>query len=171
MMIDLRGCPKMSEVKVRSPFNGPLETGVRSLAILTTAFPMAMDLQRLVEMDYLVVHSEDASGPSSLHTPLPLRGGELLVRRGLIESGLKLMVRRGLLNRIASYDGFSYIATDAAGPFISSLITSYSIKLIDRAKWAYEAYGNTPTDEVRLVTHRIFKWTSEFQTFDQRGSE
>lgn len=85
----------MTEPTVNSPFNGPLETGVRSLAILTAAFPMAMDLQRLVEMDYLVVHSEDASGPRSLHAPLPLRAGELLVRRGLIESGLKLMVRRG----------------------------------------------------------------------------
>ena len=87
----------MTESTVNNPFNGPLETGVRSLAILTAAFPMAMDLQRLVEMDYLVVHSEDARGPSSLHAPLPLRAGELLVRRGLIESGLKLMVRRGLL--------------------------------------------------------------------------
>ncbi|WP_085720845.1 ABC-three component system middle component 2 [Pseudomonas sp. B22(2017)] len=161
----------MSEPTVKSPFNGPLETGVRSLAILTAAFPMAMDLQRLVEMDYLVVHSEDAKGPSSLHAPLPLRAGELLVRRGLIESGLKLMVRRGLLSRIASYDGFSYIATDSAQPFVSSLTSNYSIKLLDRAKWAYETYGSTPTEEVLKVTHRIFKWTSEFQVFEQRGVE
>ncbi|AOX07443.1 hypothetical protein D3C76_881180 [compost metagenome] len=161
----------MSEPIVESPFNGPLETGVRSLAILTAAFPMAMDLQRLVEMDYLVVHSEDAKGPSSLHAPLPLRAGELLVRRGLIESGLKLMVRRGLLSRIASYDGFSYIATDSAQPFVSSLTSNYSIKLLERARWAYETYGSTPTEEVRKVTHRIFKWTSEFQVFEQRGVE
>lgn len=161
----------MSEPSVKSPFNGPLETGVRSLAILTAAFPMAMDLQRLVEMDYLVVHSEDAKGPSSLHAPLPLRAGELLVRRGLIESGLKLMVRRGLLSRIASYDGFSYIATDSAQPFVSSLTSNYSIKLLERARWAYETYGSTPTEEVRKVTHRIFKWTSEFQVFEQRGVE
>lgn len=132
---------------------------------------MAMDLQRLVEMDYLVVHSEDAKGPSSLHAPLPLRAGELLVRRGLIESGLKLMVRRGLLSRIASYDGFSYIATDSAQPFVSSLTSNYSIKLLERARWAYETYGSTPTEEVRKVTHRIFKWTSEFQVFEQRGVE
>lgn len=161
----------MTEPTVNSPFNGPLETGVRSLAILTAAFPMAMGLQRLVEMDYLVVHSEDASGPRSLHAPLPLRAGELLVRRGLIESGLKLMVRRGLLSRIASYEGFSYIATDTAQPFISSLTSNYALKLLDRARWAYETYGNTPTDEVRKVTHRIFRWTSEFQAFEQRGSK
>ena len=92
------------------------------------------------------------------------------MRRGLIESGLKLMVRRGLLSRIASHEGFSYIATDAAQPFISSLTSNYSLMLLDRAKWAYETYGSTPTDEVRKITHRIFRWTSEFQALEQRGS-
>ena len=62
------------------PFNSPFEAGVRSLAILVAAFPEAYDLQRLVEMDYLVVHSGDVNGPASLHAPLPMRAGELLVR-------------------------------------------------------------------------------------------
>lgn len=159
----------MNESTIASPFNSPLETGVRSLAILTAAFPMAMDLQRLVEMDYLVVHSEDANGPSSLHAPLPLRAGELLVRRGLIESGLKLMVSRGLLSRLASYDGFSFIVTDAALPFISSLSSIYSRKLLRRARWAYDAYGNTPTDEIRNITHRFLEWSSEFHTVQNPG--
>ena len=71
-----------------SPFNSPLETGIRSLAVLVAAYPEPFDLERLVEMDYLVVHSGDADGPYSLHAPLPMRAGELLVRRGLIEKGL-----------------------------------------------------------------------------------
>lgn len=55
-------------------------------------------MQRLVEMDYLVVHSGDADGPDSLHAPLPMRAGELLVRHGLIEKGLMLMMSRGSSN-------------------------------------------------------------------------
>ncbi|WP_306800327.1 ABC-three component system middle component 2 [Endozoicomonas sp. YOMI1] len=62
-----------------TPFNSPLETGVRSLAILVAAHPVAFDLERLVEMDYLVVHSGDADGPESIHAALPMRAGELLV--------------------------------------------------------------------------------------------
>lgn len=75
-----------------TPFNSPLETGIRSLAILAAGHPVTFDLQRLVEMDYLVVHSGDANGPESLHAALPLRAGELLVRRELIEKGLLLMM-------------------------------------------------------------------------------
>ncbi|EPG9738677.1 ABC-three component system middle component 2 [Citrobacter freundii] len=39
-----------------------------------------MTLQRLVEMDYLVVHSGDANGSDSLHAPQPMRADELLIR-------------------------------------------------------------------------------------------
>lgn len=66
----------MNHKKHPEPFNSPFETGIRSLAILVAAFPESYDLQRLVEMDYLVVHSGDADGPDSLHAPLPMRGVE-----------------------------------------------------------------------------------------------
>src|SRR4051794_423087 len=116
----------MTRTPRQAPFNSPLETGGRSLTILVAAFPVAFDLQRLVEMDYLVVHSGDADGPESLHAPLPLRAGELLVRRGLIEKGLLLMISRGLVRRIPSKDGFHYIAEETAAPFICALTADYS---------------------------------------------
>src|SRR4051794_18613760 len=94
------GCRAMT--KHMPAFNSPLETGVRALTILEAAFPNSCDLQRLVELDYLVVHSGDVGGPESLHAPLPLRAGELLVRRELIEKGLLLMMSRGLVARSAS---------------------------------------------------------------------
>lgn len=85
----------MSEHRL-SPFNSALEAGVRTLSVLVASHPKAHDLGRLVQYDYLTVHSADADGPPSLHPALPLRSGELLVRRGLIESGLRLMVSRAL---------------------------------------------------------------------------
>lgn len=152
------------------PFNSPLETGVRSLAVLHAAFPAAFDLQRLVEMDYLVVHSGDAGGPRSLHAPLPLRAGELLVRRGLIEKGLILMMSRGLVRRLPAPEGFTYLADEAAAPFISSLRDEYSLDLIRRAAWAVQRFNNTPTDEVRRFTHKFFaRWSSQFQSVQQLG--
>lgn len=154
----------MSSPAQPTPFNSPLETGVRSLAILVAAFPEAFDLQRLVEMDYLVVHSGDADGPESLHAPLPLRAGELLVRRGLIEKGLLLMMSRSLVQRMPSDDGFSYIAGETAAPFISSLKADYSQRLMERAEWAVGRFQSVPTEEVRRITHRLFeKWSSQFQ--------
>ena len=106
-------------------FNSALETGVRSLVILAASFPVALDLQRLVDFDYLVVHSGDVNGPESLHPPLPMREGELLVRRNIIESGLSLMMSRGLVTRVAGTEGIVYQASDYAKPFLDSMGTPY----------------------------------------------
>jgi hypothetical protein len=161
-MIGCNGCRPVS--KRASPFNSPLETGVRALSILEAAHPNGCDLQRLVELDYLVVHSGDAGGPESLHAPLPMRAGELLVRREIIEKGLLLMISRGLVERVASPDGIHYRAGEAAGPYMAALRAPYSIELRARAKWAVQAFGHTSTDAMRAITQRFFeKWTSEFQ--------
>lgn len=148
----------------KEPFNSSLETGVRSLAILVIAYPSSFDLQRLIEMDYLVVHSGDIGGPKSLHAPLPLRAGELLIRRGLIESGLHLMISKGLVERISAEDGFYYVAGDSAAPFIQSLTTHYSLQLKDRADWVVKKFQKVPTHEIRNITNKLFQqWSSQFQ--------
>ena len=155
-----------------SPFNSPLETGIRSLAILVAAYPEPFDLERLIEMDYLVVHSGDAGGPDSLHAPLPMRAGELLVRRGLIEKGLLLMMSRRLVQRVPAKEGFNYLAGEAAAPFLRSLTASYSQKLKERASWAVERFADMPTTDVRRITHRLFEdWSSQFQIVDLTGGE
>lgn len=160
----------MTSRAYRSPFNSPLETGTRSLAILVAAHPEAYDLERLVEMDYLVVHSGDAGGPESLHAPLPMRAGELLVRRGLIEKGLLLMMSRKLVQRFPNDDGFNYLAGEAASPFLVSLTADYSEKLKERAQWVVERYTDIPTTEVRKATHQLFEnWSSQFQVSDAPG--
>lgn len=160
----------MTERTRTTAFNSPLETGIRSLAILVAAHPAEFDLQRLVELDYLVVHSGDAGGPDSLHAPLPLRAGELLVRRGLIETGLMLMMSRGLIQRFSRKDGISYSAGDAAAPFLASLTQGYTIRLIARAQWAVRQFEPLSTDEIRAITHKFFeRWSSQFQPGNRIG--
>lgn len=160
----------MSKGTRRTPFNSPLETGIRSVAILVAAHPASLDLQRLVEMDYLVVHSGDAGGPDSLHAPLPLRAGEMLVRRGLIEVGLLLMMSRGLAQRLPKEDGINYVAGESAAPFLASLTAGYSKQLRERADWAASHFENVPTEEIRRITHRFFeRWSSQFQPIQTTG--
>jgi hypothetical protein len=160
----------MAKIINNEPFNSYLETGVRSLIILVVAFPTPFDLQRLIEMDYLVVHSGDVGGPKSLHVSLPLRAGELLIRRGLIENGLNLMISRGLVEKISTDEGFYYIAGENAAPFIQSLTSNYSLQLKERAIWAVEQFQSTSTNEIRNITNKLFQqWSSQFQSTQTLG--
>ena len=147
-----------------SPFNSALETGVRTLAILAACYPKAHDLGRLVHYDYLTVHSADADGPPSLHPPLPLRSGELLVRRGLIESGLRLMMSRSLIRRELHVHGLLYGAEEAAGAFLDNMQSPYITVLRNRSEWVARTFDELSADELDAIVKRLFEaWTIEFQ--------
>jgi hypothetical protein len=155
-----------------SPFNSPLESGLRSLTVLVAVFPRALDLHHLVFFDYLTVHSGDLDGPDSLHAPIPMRSGELSVRRELIDRGLLLLISRNLVDRLASSDGFSYIATDEASPFLDMLCSEYTVKLRSRADWAISRFGDATLGDIQAIERRIYHggWTSQFQPVEQGGS-
>lgn len=150
--------------RMPSTFNSALETGVRMLAIVAACYPKGHDLGRLVQYDYLTVHSADANGPPSLHPPLPLRSGELLVRRGLIESGLRLMISRALVRRSLHPHGFLYSADDSAASFLDNMKSSYIVALRDRAEWVAAKFDALDSDELDSIVRRLFEsWTIEFQ--------
>lgn len=152
-------CPKNA-----STFNTPLESAVRILSLLVAGYPATMDEQQLVCFDYLVVHSNDAGGPESLHPPLPMRSAEILVRHDLIRRGLLLLMSRGLTRRINSDNGFLYQAEDLAGPFMDALITPYSQKLKARASWVADNFGGLSSEELKTRMKTIFDiWTMELQ--------
>lgn len=155
-----------------SAFNSPLETGIRSLTILTAVFPRTLDLQYLIFFDYLTLHSGDVGGPESLHAPLPLRSGELTVKRALIERGLLLMMSRGLVERVVSQDGFQFIASETASAFLSMLNSQYTLKLKERAEWVAESFGESNLEELREREKSFFgQWSTQFQPVERLGGE
>ncbi|MCB1202890.1 MAG: threonine transporter [Verrucomicrobiae bacterium] len=150
-----------------SAFNSPLETGVRSLGVLAAAHPLAFDLQRLVVFDHLVVHTADLGGPESLHPKVPLRSAEMLVRRGVIERGIMLMVSRGLVEKVVDEQGFSFRASETALAFLDSLETKYMCALKERARWVSNEFGALSDTDIKIVMENIFeKWVEQFHSTD-----
>jgi len=122
-------------------FNSPFELGIRMVYLLQALLPHGADLQKLVLLDYAVVYSADLNGPSSLHTPIPFRGSELMSRRELIEQGLYLMSTRGLVTATWGEDGITYFAGDVARTMTGALTSSYLHDLEQRCEWAAERYA------------------------------
>jgi hypothetical protein len=146
------------------PFNTPLETGIRMLALLSAAAPSECDLQRLSYFDYLVVHSADvAGGPESAHPATPHRSGEFLVRRGLLERALLLMFSRGLIVRLFSDRGIQYAASKLTIPFLEHLEAPYTKLLRERATWVIGRFGTM--NDAALRDHfreHLGEWGAEF---------
>lgn len=129
-------------------FNSPFELGIRMVYLLQALSPRGADLQKLVLLDYAIVYSADLNGPSSLHTPVPFRGAELMSRRELIEHGLYLMSTRGLVTATSSVDGITYFAGEVARVMTGALTSSYLRELEQRCRWAAEQYGQADSTEL-----------------------
>lgn len=155
-----------------SPFNSALETGLRTLSVLSATYPASADLQRLMTYDYLLVHSADAGGPESLHPGIPQRNGELLVRHTIIQNGLFLLLSRNLIDRSATENGIEYCATDASQPFLDRLDSPYTHALRERAAWIALTFAEMSNEELRwFVKSHFEKWTTEFHFPDSMGAE
>ena len=149
-------------------FNSPLEAGIRAVSILAAAYPQTYDLQRLVELDYLLVHTQDIDGPESLHPPAPMHSAALLVRRKLVEQSLLLMMTRHLVEREITPNGIKYIAGENAATFLGSVSSKYLVALKDRASWLIKMFGNYTDEQFKVVMRRFpDKWVEEFQHIER----
>jgi hypothetical protein len=145
-------------------FNSALETGVRAVVILDAVHPRAFDLTHLTWCDHLVVHTSDVGGPESLHPDIPQRTGELLVRRRLVEDGIKLMRRLHMIDAEVGDRGIAYRASEDASAFVEALRSEYSSELKHRAVWlASFLTKRSDADLAGLIAERIGRWAVEFQ--------
>lgn len=148
----------------RLPFNSAVETGLKALVVLTEAYPSGYPLETLVIFDYLLVHSGDIDDSTrSLHPPTPMRSGELVVRRELVEAGLRLYTSRGLLQTKYGANGIDYSATEDSAAFLQSLDAVYVKELKRSAVWLVNSFARMSSQSLRtLVDQRIGAWGTEF---------
>lgn len=159
------GKEKMSKSAAKiSTFNSALEIGSRIVALLCASYPDPLDIQKIIRLDYLMIHSGDVGGPESLHPPVPHRSGELLIKHELVRRGIYLMMSRGLIIQLSEPDGFKYLAEDEAGTFVSSFKSPYYNELRNRASWAISTYSSYSISELDLLAKKFFgTLQSQFQ--------
>ena len=149
-------------------FNGPLEAGMRAVALLGAAFPRSFDLQRLTALDYLLVRTGQLGGPASLHPTAPIQTPATEVRRKVVYSGLLLMMTRDLIARDVQDDGIRYCAGEASAFFLSSLRTPYLCALKSRAEWLVHHLADYTETDFNVLMRRFFdQWVLEFQEVEQ----
>lgn len=160
----------MQNVKL---FNQPLELGLRGLYILAELSPDVADIQKILFLDYILVHSADIEGgPDSLHAPVPFRTGEWLVHRQNLEEGLLMFASKELIVKYFSESGITYAASELSKPFISHLNSAYSKALLLRAKWLINKFGQASNEEIsELMFSNISVWGTDFNRndFEMKG--
>lgn len=146
-------------------FNSPFEIGIRMVFLLLSLYPRKADLQKLVYLEYATVYSEDLGGPTSLHTPVPMRGGEYICKRDVIEHGLYLMSVRSFID--VTYDSSGiYYSVGENGPALVGLIGgSYASQLLLSCEWVTRHFGDLSVNELSsLFDKKSLTWGAEFSS-------
>ncbi len=138
------------------PFNNSVETGLRTLCLLHSLYPRSFDLETLVCLDYLCVHTGDFDkSVKSLHPANPFRTGELYVRRSIIEEGLQLFVAKGLIEVHYDSSGIEYLASDEASSFLDNVSAGYSVDLMQRTEWVSERLQNLDKSGIQSMVKNV----------------
>jgi hypothetical protein len=146
------------------PLNSPIELGLRSVVLLTSLFPRRADISRLILMDHCLLHSADLGGPASVLPAIPARGGELGVKRTVVEHGLRVMMRAGMIEAHANEAGVEYAASEEAGAFLGLLESSHLRRLIASASWVVEEFGDQDESAVRDRLGEVLdRWSVELE--------
>jgi hypothetical protein len=144
-------------------YNSAIEAAVRVLALLVELYPEQADQNKLVLLDYLLVHSGDAQGPVSLHPPMPHRTGEIVVRRGLLDQGLYILTVRNLAVVHHDESGISYSASEESAPFLLGLGSDYVLRLQEYATWVRMHFGTWTAPRLQEYFDRnLDRWGGEF---------
>ncbi|MDB5334954.1 MAG: threonine transporter [Planctomycetaceae bacterium] len=145
-------------------FNTPLEIGLRCLILLVESH-RPCDLQRLKILDYFLLHSGDlANGPESLHPLSPLQAGEFLVKRALLEKGLRLLIAKDLVQTNFTRTGITYEAGDHAKTFLSYFDSAYAKKARSVARWVSNTFSSIDDEQLQAIVNRtIGRWRAEFE--------
>lgn len=147
------------------PLNSPIEVGIRALIILNACRPQHLDVNRLVLFDYTLLHSADLGGPESIHPAVPGRTGEMGIKRTLVEQGLQILSRAGLIDTFVSNNGITYGASEDAAGFVSTMDSQYFRKLTDRAEWVTSELADYDDTSIRMRLRTVFSaWSEEFDS-------
>ncbi|WP_340643604.1 ABC-three component system middle component 2 [Streptomyces albidoflavus] len=146
-----------------NPLNSPVEVGMRTLVLLARSHPHPLDLSWLVVLDHAMLHSSQFDGPPSLHPRLPAQPGELGMKRQMMQEGLELLLRAGLVTVEATEGGIVYQVTPRGSGFVGILEAPYVGELRQRAQWAVEQFAST-TDALAATRDTTTRWHNEFTT-------
>lgn len=145
-------------------FNGPLEAGIRAVAVLGSAYPATFDIQRLTGYDYLLVRTSVLDGPDDLHPSAPIQTPATEVRRKVVQDALHMMMTRDLVERCITEEGIAYRAGEAATMFLDALTTPYIRALKERAHWLTDRLADCDDQSFDDMMRKLFdRWMVEFQ--------
>ena len=132
--------------------------------LLNETYPRSLSLQRLVVLDYLIVHSDDVpGGPPGLHPQVPHPGRNFLSDAMSYKKGWSCIKAAAYWNSALKLKGLLRgDGTDCGVPRCPLLPTT-RLLWRDRARWLVSTYAEMEDDQLQaFAREHVGRWGAEF---------
>jgi hypothetical protein len=145
-------------------FNSPVEIGLRTLFLLNNFYPKGLSVDKLIYLDYFLIHSGDISKDrKSLHPKYPFRSTEIVVKRELLTRALRLLTSKELVLVRFPEAGIEYLISEIGRKALDYFESDYAQELSQISNWLFAKYsGYTELQLQDIINANIQKWGSEF---------
>lgn len=119
-------------------FNTPLETALR-VALLLSVVPEDLDAMSIQAIDFLATYGKAFSlSTHNANGDNRFMYCELAARKGLVDRGLRMLVKKGYVLPFASEEGFLYRLSSKGQAFACSIDAEYAEEYSDTVTSAFD---------------------------------
>lgn len=137
--------------------NKNIEQGIIVLIILKEFKDEQIDLDRLVYLEYLLLHSKDSGGPESILPESPFRNIEYSIKKEAISNSLKYLCKKDLICVQYNENGIFYHSNLLTELFLESFKSEMYNELVKTAIWAKSTFGTYKTEDFKNYFKHNYK--------------
>ena len=129
-------------------FNSPFEMELRTLLLLSADTKNAYSIDRIVSLDFIVCYAADFNLPyGNLHGQNNYKYGEISNRRLLVQTAIKTLVTKGLVNVLIER-GYLFSISEQGQKYIRKLKDSYAVEYKRIAKAVVKKYRKDSDEDI-----------------------
>lgn len=153
----------MEDIKVTSLYNSQIEIAIRIAKILMVYNPMALSIEKIICIDFIVLNLKDfIPNQDSLHPAVPRRDTQLAITRKTFTESLDFMKKYRIVNEAFTNDGIVFMVTDKTFSFTNAIHNEYILKMEKNILVTKESYGSLNfSDMKKLVASKFGKLDTE----------
>lgn len=147
--------------------NSSIEVALRIL-ILLDELNKEIDLQKLIFLDYALLHACDFDiNQKNLVPASPFRKEELSIKSELLKNALKILCEKQLIDVVFNSNGIVYKNNELSKLFLKKISSEYAIEIKEQAKWVKKHFRKYFEYQKmkQYFDCTLDKWESEFSVY------
>ena len=132
-------------------FNSDVEIGIRVMIILEVCNPIAMALDKIMYLDYILLYGIKNENGETLHPSYHLQILELEGQRNKLKNSILYLIKKDLISVTFNDEGIFYHSNVNSLWFVKNMNNDYAKRMVEFAKIMAEDYKTLSVMQLKKI--------------------